>query len=184
MVASYECGVLRADAREVELAGNQRRELDHRLVDHDDDEPIDVRRAAQVSRKIGTPRKYPAAVRLVRHESEGTVANRMRVPGGTSQPGVRHAIEQVRRQDCQIGEYVRQVRCAARSRGSGEAQLDRRIVQRGDGVQRLQLRKPRIAGHGISRGVQRPNDVLRRRTRTVVPVHVSPQPEGQRSTAV
>src|SRR5437016_995858 len=105
MVTPYECGVLWADAREVELAGNQRRELDHRLVDHDDDEPIDVWRAAHVGGKIGTPRKYPAAVRLVRHESEGTVANRMRVPGGISQPGVRDALAPVRRQDCQIGEY-------------------------------------------------------------------------------
>src|SRR2546429_5112847 len=41
------------DTRKVELSRDQRRQLDHRLIDDDNDEPIDLRRAAQRGWEIG-----------------------------------------------------------------------------------------------------------------------------------
>ena len=184
VVAPHERGMLGTDPREVELTGHQCREFHHRLVDDDNDETIDVRRTAHIGGKVSAPREHPPPVRLVRHEPEGTVAHRMDVPRGVPQTGVRHAVEQVRGQDREIGEYVRQIVARSSDRRAGESQLDRGIIQRRHRRHRLEVREARIAGRRVACRLQRPDDVARRCCDAVVPAHIRPQPERQRASTV
>ena len=73
-MAPHERDVLRADPGEVELTRDERRQFDHGLVHDDHDQSLDLR-SAQVGRKIAVAREYPTAVRLVGHETEGSVAD-------------------------------------------------------------------------------------------------------------
>ena len=68
------------DAGEIELPRGERCELGRRLVHHHDDESLEPRRPSQGGRKVAVGGEDPAAVRLVRHEPEGAVADRPRVP--------------------------------------------------------------------------------------------------------
>src|SRR5439155_7930565 len=127
------------------------------------DEPLDLRRSSHVGGKIGIPREHPAPVWLVRDEPEGAVADWVHVPRGLAETGMRDTVEQVCRQDREVGENEGEV--AGRPR---EAQLDGGVVQCGDGRKRLQLSETRIAGRRVARSLQRPYDVAGRRRRAVV----------------
>ena len=105
-VPAHERGMLWTDTRKVELSRDQRRQLDHRLIDNDDDESIDVRRAAQRGWEVGILREHPTAVCLVGNEAKRAIADRARVPGGRPELRVGNVVQQVSRQDREIGEDV------------------------------------------------------------------------------
>jgi len=149
MVASYECaccGLMprsrarRQPARELTIGSSTTTTMSRSTCG-----------GPPVRRKIGTrantQRRFASCVTNRRDRCNGCAFRRH------FEPGVRHAIEQVRRQDCQIGEYVgRSCRASSRFRRSAARPSNR---PRGDGVQRLQLRKPRIAVTDLARA-QRP----------------------------
>ena len=132
MVTAHERHVLRTDPGKIELAGHERGQLDHRLIHDGDDEPLDVRRPAHIGWKIDVPVEHPAAVRLVCDETEWSITHRVDVPRSLAQAVVRHAVEQVRRQNREIGEDERQIVRGVCEHRSRELQLDGRVVQRGD----------------------------------------------------
>src|SRR5438132_14285534 len=103
---AHKGGVLGTDSGKVELSRNERCQFDHRLIDDDDDEAIDVRRAAQWEWELGILGEHPAAVGLVSDKAKRAVADRSRVPGRRSQLRVGNAVQQVGRQDRKIGEHV------------------------------------------------------------------------------
>ena len=94
-MTAHERDMLWTDAREVELARDQRRELDHRVIDDHDDQPVHLR-WAQLLGKVRASRKDPAAVRFVGDEPKRAVADRPEIPGRLPQARMRHAVQQMR----------------------------------------------------------------------------------------
>ena len=105
-VAAHEGRVRRVDPGEIDLSGDERGQFGGGLIHDDDDEAVERRRPAQLGREVRIGREHPAAIRLVRHETERPVAHRAAVPLGLAQPGMGDRVQQVGRQDREIGEHV------------------------------------------------------------------------------
>src|SRR5712664_2055940 len=77
---SYERDVLWTHAGEVELAGDERRQLNHRFVDHGDDQSSDAGWPTEIRREVGIPGEHPATVRFVGHEPKRPIPHGLLVP--------------------------------------------------------------------------------------------------------
>ena len=133
------------------------------------------RRPAQRAGERRVGREDPAAVGLVRHEAERTVADRRLVPGRPAEPVARHGVQQVSRENGEIGKDVGEAR-----RRRGEAQDHGGVVRSVDSLERGELGRPGVADRRVTRRVEGPAHVARGRRDAVVPGHAGLQMKRQR----
>src|SRR5215203_2490136 len=98
------CGLY---AREVELAGRQGRQLRGGLIHDHNDEALQLGWSSERGREIAVRSKDPAAVRLVRHEAEGTISHWSVVPGCLPQSCMWRRTQKMGREDREIGQDIR-----------------------------------------------------------------------------
>src|SRR5215207_4106993 len=96
----------RLNAGEIELSRGQGGEFGGGLVDHYENEPFQPWRAPQRSWEGAVGREYPTPIGLMGDEAKGAIADGCAVPVRLPQFGRGDICQQMRREDCQIGQQV------------------------------------------------------------------------------